>query len=408
MNFSFKTLLSFALAIAVVGSIVYAFLPQPIPVDMTEVDRGRLQVTVDEDGKTRIKERYIVSSPLTGRLLRIKLDPGDDIRRGETLLARIEPTDPALLDTRALAEAEAKVNAAKAALDRAGPALKKAKIELEHAESEFGRISQLHEKKAISKHMLDDAEMTFRTSEEEYRAARFAEEIARFELDMARAALVRTRPESLSGSEEGGARNVFEIRAPINGRVLRLILESAKVVAAGTELLELGDPVDLEVEIDVLSKDAVRIRPGQAVMLEQWGGEKPLMGVVRLVEPAGFTKISALGVEEQRVNVIVDFADPPDDRRSLGDSFRVEARIVVWEGEDVLKVPISALFRHQDEWAVFALDAERMARLRQIRIGQRNGMEAEVLDGLQHNDIVIMHPSDQVADGVKVVARRDQ
>ena len=407
MKSSMKSLLTSALAIAVVGSIVYAFLPQPIPVDMAEVDRGQLQVTVDEDGKTRIKERYIVSSPLTGRLLRIKLDPGDDIRRGETLLARIEPTDPALLDSRALAEAEAKVNAAKATLDRAGPALKRAKIELEHAESEFGRLSQLHQKKAVSEHVLDAAEMTFRTKEEEYRAAKFAEEIARFELEMAKAALVRTRPVNATIDDDGEGRRVFEIRAPIDGRVLRLILESAKVVAAGTELLELGDPADLEVEIDVLSKDAVRIKPGQSVLLEQWGGEKPLQGVVRLVEPAGFTKISALGVEEQRVNVIIDFAGPPMARESLGDSFRVEARIIVWEGEGVLKVPISAMFRHQDEWAVFAVDDDT-ARLRQIRIGHRNGMEAEVLDGLNQGDVVIMHPSDRVADGVKVTARRNQ
>jgi HlyD family secretion protein len=257
--------------------------------------------------------------------------------------------------------------------------------------------------------MLEDAETLFRTSEEEYRAAKFAEEIARFELEMAQAALIRTRPMDTSQDEDDEVgRQVFEIRAPIDGRVLRLILESAKVVTAGTELLEVGDPADLEVEIDVLSKDAVRVKPGQTVLLEQWGGDEPLQGVVRLVEPAGFTKISALGVEEQRVNVIVDFTDPPETRASLGDSFRVEARIIVWQGQDVLKVPISAMFRHQDQWAVFAVDAQQTARWRAIRIGHRNGMEAEVLEGLESNEIVIMHPSDRVADGVKVVARKDQ
>ena len=403
MIFSWRTIPTVAIAVAIVAAIVYAFLPQPVTVDLATVNRGPLQVTVDEDGKTRIKERYMVSAPLAGRLLRIELDPGDDIERGSTLLARIEPSDPALLDARALAEAEAKVKASQAALNRARPLLNQAKLELEYAETEFGRLAKLRRTDAVTQQDLENAELDFRAKGEIYRSAKFAEEIARFELEMAQAALRRTRPTNESSNGPG---QMFEISSPIDGRVLRVIHESSKVVTAGTDLIEVGDPADLEVEIDVLSRDAVRILPGQRVILEQWGGDQPLIGIVRLVEPSGFTKISALGVEEQRVNVIVDFADAPESRATLGDNFRVEARIVVWEHDDVLKVPTSALFRHQDVWAVFTVDGEQRARLTPITIHHRSGLEAEVTAGLEENDTVVIHPSDRIAEGVTVVSRK--
>jgi len=394
-----RLLLVFA-AFGILALIVYAFLPKPVDVDLATPERGPLRVTVDEEGKTRIKERYVVSTPLAGRLMRIELDAGDEISAGETLLAVVEATDPALLDPRALAEAEARVKAAEAKLKQADPARQRAKTEMQYAETELGRVRALHAKNAASKQELDQKERLFQASEQDYRAASFAEEIARFELELSQAALVQTRPNGGGSVEE----RRFEIHAPITGRVLRVFEESATVVAAGARLLEVGNTADLEIEVDVLSSDAVNIKPGAPVLLEQWGGETPLRGTVRLVEPSGFTKVSALGVEEQRVNVIIDFVDPPQQRPTLGDGFRVEARIIVWERADVLKVPTSALFRHGDDWAVFVVADGRAVR-RPVKTGRRNGLEAEVLDGLASGTPVIIHPSDKVEDGVAVVVR---
>ena len=396
----FRRMLLIASAAAIVGAVVYAFLPQPVPVDTAIVERGLLRVTVDEDGKTRIKEPYTVSAPLAGRLLRIGLDPGDAVTAGSTVIARIEPTDPALLDPRARAEAQARVKAAEARLQRASADLDRAAAALQYAESDLARTRELYEKGTVSEDRLEQKQLAQRTASVEYRAAQFNEEIARFELEVAKAALVRTEPDGRSPAEDW----YFEIRAPITGRVLRVFRESTTIVSPGDPLLELGDPLDLEVVVDVLSSDAVKIRPGAAVFLEQWGGEKPLRGTVRLVEPSGFLKVSALGVEEQRVNVVVDFQDPPEVRSTLGDGFRVEARIVVWEKSGVLKVPIGALFRRQDRWAVFVVDQGR-ARLQRVEVGQRGRLEAEVLKGLSENDRVIVYPSDKVHDGVRVRAR---
>jgi HlyD family secretion protein len=388
------------IGLGVVGLIVYAFLPKPVDVDVATVSRGRLQVTVAEDGKTRIKDRYVVSSPLAGRLLRIQLKAGDRVEANQTLLTSIEPTDPALLDPRALAESEARVRAAEAGLNKAGPAAESALAEMQFAESEFGRVDALYKQGATPKHEHEQAALALRTKTEAYRAAKFAEEIAQFELELAKAALLRTAPQSNGTAME----QQFEIRAPITGRVLRVFQESATVVAPADELLELGDPTDLEIEIDVLSSDAVKIHPGSRVLLDQWGGDETLIGSVRLVEPSAFTKISALGVEEQRVNVIADFLDPREKWSTLGDAFRVEARVVIWEADDVLRVPTSALFRHGDEWAVFVV-ADGRARLRPVQTGHRNTNEAEVLDGLEEGDEVVVHPSDKVADGVAVRRR---
>ena len=387
-------------AAAIVGAIVYALLPQPVGVDVAVIERGLLRVTVDEDGQTRIKERYVVSSPLSGRLLRIDLDPGDPVTAGETMVARIEPTAPQLLDPRARAEAQARLNAAEARLQQAGPELQKALAGMQYAETELARERQLMQRNATSKTNVEEKELFFRTRTEEYNSARFAEEIARFEKDLAQSALVRTQSDSDTVADDW----YFEIKAPIGGRVLRVLQESATVVTPGTPLLEVGDPRDLEVIVDVLSHDAVKVNPGAKAILEQWGGDAPLMGTVRLVEPSGFTKVSALGVEEQRVWVVVDLDDAPDKRASLADKFRVEARIVVWERPDVLKVPVGALFRTGEDWSVFAIRNGR-AQVQKVKIGQRNGLESEIVDGLQAGDRVVLQPSDQVTAGVKVYPR---
>jgi len=385
----------------VIGLLVLAFRPRPIDVDLAPVVRGSLRVTVDEDGKTRIKERYVVSSPLAGRLLRVDLEPGDPVTRGSSLLAVLEPRDPTLLDAREVASAQARVSAQKSALKRAKAEVERTRAAMEFAESDLARARETAAEKLISKEELERAILYDRQAQESFRAARFAEEMAGYELELAEAASLVAQGENAENVQDSH----FQIYSPITGRVLRVFQESATVVTAGAELLEVGDPTDLEVEVDVLSSDAVKIRPNAPVSLEQWGGDQPLQGKVLLVEPSAFTKISALGVEEQRVNVIVELDDPPERRGSLGDAFRVEARIVIWEQDQVLKVPTSALFRTGQEWTVF-LNQGNHAVLRPVQIGQRNDLEAEVQSGLSEGDQVVMHPSDKLHDGVRIQQRQ--
>lgn len=388
------------IAALVVAGLVLAFWPQPVAVEIARVERGTVLVTVDEDGKTRIREKYVVSAPLSGRLLRIEMDPGDNVEAGETLLAVIHPRDPDLLDARAIAQAEARVAAAESALGRTEPEIRTARLEANNAKAELLRVTAAAEDGAATASELDMAQMRHRMAAESIRAAYYAQEIAEFELQQAKAALMRSRQED--GAAPGDWN--FSIRSPIDGRVLRVFQESAAVVSAGTPLLELGSPSDLEVEIDVLSRDAVAIEAGDRVLLERWGGDRVLEGRVRLIEPAGFTKISSLGVEEQRVNAIIDLVAPPEERSTLGDGFRVEARIVTDEALDVLRVPNSALFRVGDQWAVFRVERAN-AVLARVRIGHRNDRVAEVVEGLSEGDAVVSHPGDRVTDGVAVEAR---
>lgn len=391
-------LLLIAIAVATVGAIVYALLPQPVAVDLQPVQRGELIVTVDEEGQTRVRERYVVSSPLAGRLLRIELDPGDEVTAGKTLLAVLEPTNPTLLDARSLAEAEARVKRAEKTLERADPDLEQAKVRYKYALSEFQRAQELREQRAITDTEYEEYELLERQRSEDLKAAQLAVQIASFELELAKAALIHTDPD-----EEAESPRV-EIHSPIDGTVLKVLQESSAIVSPGTELLELGAPNDLEIEVDVLSSDAVKISPGDRVILEHWGGENPLNARVKRVEPQAFTKISALGVEEQRVYVIADFTDPLELWSNLGDGYRVEARMVIWEKPDVLKVPTSALFRQGDDWAVF-VDEGGVARARTVEIGRRNALESQVLSGIEENETVVMHPSDKVVDGVKIESR---
>lgn len=381
--------------------IVIAFLPQAIEVDVASVSRGRLRVTVAEDGKTRIKERYVVSTPLAGELQRVDKDPGDPVAAGETLLATILPTNPELLDPRASAEATARVNAARGAVNRAEAGLAAAQAAKASAQWQFERTEGLHARGAATEDELEEAKLAMVMRAEEHRAAEFSHEIARYEFEQACAAQLRFDE---AAAEETGSEWQFEIHAPISGQVLRVLQESLAVLPAGTPLMEIGDPRNLELEIDVLSSDAVRISPGDTVLIEHWGGDHVLTGQVRLVEPAAFTKISALGVEEQRVYVIADLTDESAAESNLGDGFRFEARIVVWEGNDVLQVPTAALFRHQTEWAVFVVH-EGHAVLTVVELGRRNPEAAEVIAGLEEGDQVVVYPSDRIEDGVGVVPR---
>jgi HlyD family secretion protein len=384
------------IVVAVVAAIGYwAFKPAPVAADFGAVERGRLEVTVDEEGRTRLRDRYVVSAPVPGRMQRIELEPGDRVVAGKTVLAQFQPTDPALLDARTRAELEARVRAAESAVGSARAEGERIDTELTFARSELKRFRALVDEKVLAARELEAAEQQVASLERARQSADFAVRTAQHQLEVARASLLQTR---------GGRSAPIPLLSPVDGVVLRRLQESAAVVPAGQPLMEVGDLKDLEIVSDLLSSAAVKVRPGQPVIIEQWGGDRPLRGRVRLVEPSGFTKISALGVEEQRVNVIVDFDEPRETWESLGDGYRVELRIIVWEKDDLLKVPTSSLFRHEGKWAVYTVENGRAVR-REVEVGQRNGLEAEVLSGLAESQRIIVYPSDAIADGIAVRAR---
>ena len=377
----------------------FALQPQPQEADFATAVRGPLQITLNEEGQTRVRDRYIVSSPLAGRVLRIEHEPGDTVRAGSTVLAKFQPSSPDFLDTRTLAEAEARVNTSQAALDRARVDIDRAVAEREHAESELDRHEKLHRDELMADDRLEVARLRAETAREAVRAAESSITVAEAELASARTSLIQA---SAAPSPES---QVITLRSPISGVVLRRLRESEAVVPSGEPLLEIADPDNLEIVSDMLSTDAVKITEGDEVLIEQWGGERVLQGTVRRVEPYGFTKISALGVEEQRVNVIVDFDDVRDAWEALGDGYRVEIGVVIWEEADVLKVPSSSLFRDGGQWALYVVDELARASLREVEIGQRNALEAQALSGIHEGDRVIAYPGDQIVDGIEVVSR---
>ena len=394
-----KWLVWLGLAGLFIGGVTYSLLPQPIVVETEHVTRGRMQVTVNEDGITRVRERYQVSSPVAGQLLRIELRSGDAIKAGETLLATLRPTDPSLLDEREVAQMEALASEAKAAMERAEANRSQIRATADLAEIQVGRSRKLRESNSIAQEELDTAEAIYKSRMEELRVASFGMEIAKFEYEQAQAAL------GLVKATNQEVKKNFDIRSPITGAVLKLYEESAKVVLPGERLLEVGDPNDLEIVVDVLSTDAVKIQPGAPMRLVHWGGNEAIEARVRVVEPAAFTKTSALGVEEQRVNVIGDFLGGPQaNKGGLGDSYRIEAEIVIWDEENVLQVPNGALFRSGNDWFVFQVEQGR-AVPRPVKIGQRNQVVAEVLDGLEIGAEVVIYPSDMVKAGIAVAPK---
>jgi HlyD family secretion protein len=380
---------------AVIGVILATALwPESVEVDMVRVARGPLQVTIDEEGETRVRERFVVSAPVAGRMQRIDLEPGDPVVRGKTVLARLTPLPPTLIDPRTQAELNAAVEAARAAVGQATAERERATAALERVQSLVRRQRGLAEAGAISRDDLEATETAVRSAEETLRAATFAVNRAEYDLQLARARLQQPT---------AGGRPI-EIISPIDGVVLKRLRESESAVQAGEPLLEVGDATRLEVVADLLSTDAVRVPENARVLIEQWGGGHALEGRVRRVEPSGFMKISALGVEEQRVNVIIDFVDAAAAAKALGDAYRVEVRIVVWEEPDVLKAPVGALFRRGDRWAAFVVDAG-VARIELVEIGQRNATEAQVTGGLEEGQPIVLHPPDTLADGVRVTER---
>jgi HlyD family secretion protein len=365
--------------------IVAGLWPQPVPVEVVKVTSGALRATVNEEGETRIKQRFLVSAPVNGQLRRIPFKPGAEVVAGETVLAIIDPPASSPLDPRTRSTSEARRDAAAANLG-------KARAAHDFAVSELKRNEKLHAEGTISVQELEGAQLREISAAREKAAAESALRQAEAELaDFARA----------DGNGANSALSPTEVRSPVTGRVLRVFEESTRPVSAGIPLLEVGDPTDLEVVVEVLSRDGAVIQPRARVVLEQWGGREPLEARVRLVEPAAFTKISALGVEEQRVNVIADLVTPKEQRANLGDNFRVEARIVTWETNETLKAPSGALFRRGDQWEAFVLEDGR-ARPRKVSVGRSSGTEMQILDGLKEGEELILYPGDRIRDGLRV------
>jgi HlyD family secretion protein len=383
--------------VLVVGAIAaVAVWPESLEVDVVRVERRAMQVTIDEEGETRVRDRFVVSAPVAGRLQRVELEPGDTVTKG-AVVARLVPTDAPLLDPRTRAEYGAAVEAARAAVTQAQAERDRAAATLDQARNILRRRDQLVEAGAVAREDLETARRDVATAESALRATEAAVSQATHQLELARARL-----QTPSGS--GG--RVIELRAPVDGVVLKRKHESEAVVPAGETLLDIGDPGRIEVVSDLLSTDAVRVSPGMPVRIEQWGGGHPIEARVRRVEPSGFMKVSALGVEEQRVNVIIDFADPGAAVKSLGDGYRVEVRVVQWQADSVVTVPVGALFRRGDGWAVFAVDGG-FARRREVELGHRNNDVGEIVKGLQPDETVVLHPPDTLTDGARV-RRRDQ
>ena len=383
-------------ALAVAALTAWALRPQPIAVESAAVTSGAFEQSVSDDGKTRVRERYVVSAPLAGRVERIELHAGDRVRQGQTV-AILTPTAPALLDARTATQLRGRVGAADAQLARARAETLKVRAQRDQAAADLERQTRLSKEGFVSPTVREQGQLALRTAERAVDAARFAEEAARYELAQARAAL--------NQYETGAPGARWEVPAPADGAVLKVVQESEGAVALGAPLVELADPRSLEAVVDVLSQEAVGIRPGMAARLELGSGVTPLAARVRLVEPSAFTKVSALGVEEQRVNVVLDFAEPLEELQTIGDGFRVEAHVVVFRQDAALKAPVGALFRDGPGWAVFVLDGERTQK-RPVKVARRNSLEAMIDDGLKAGERVVVYPSDALKDGARVRVQR--
>lgn len=388
-----RMLILLAVALAASSGLFLAFRPRPVPVEIDEVRRGRFEVVVEEDGRTRVRDRYVASAPVAGRVLRLGVRPGDAVRRDDPV-AVILAAPSALLSPRARREIEERIGAAEAMLQLAGALVERAAAQQAQAEVEAARVRVLHARGAAPLQQLERAELAERTAARDMLAAERRQHAAEHELGQARALL------QVSERVEGTAER-REVRSPIAGRVLRVLQESEAVVASGTPLLELGDPTDLEVIVDVLTTEAVGIGPGAAVTIERWGGPAPLEGRVRLIEPGAFTRVSALGVEEQRVWVVIDLVSPREGWSALGDGFRVDARITVEVVEDAVLVPVNALFRRGPGWAAFVV-RDGVARERAVEIRRHAVRSAMVTSGLAPGENVVLFPPSALRDGARV------
>jgi HlyD family secretion protein len=387
------------IVIALLAAIGWGLRPLPTEVELGKVDEAEFTMSVIEEGKTRIRHRYMVSPPIAGMLRRITLRPGARVEAGKTVLAEIEAAPVAFLDERTRAEAEARVRATEASKSQRETMVEHARTAYDLADKERKRSADLKRGGLIAQSEWDKAESHAMMVERELHASEFALKVAGFELEQARAALTQ------AGQPVGEKREPITLIAPVSGYILQVFEENARAVTPGVQLLEVGDPTDLEAEIEMLSTDAVGVKEGAEVSIENWGGPRPLRGRVALVEPGGYTKISALGVEEQRVKVRVDFAEELPPGVTFGDRYRVEARIVTGHADRALQVPAGALFRRGGDWMSFAIDGGH-ARLTRVEIGRHNGQAAEVIKGLSAGQRVVLHPPDTLADGMAVTERK--
>ena len=386
------------LSVFIVAALIWGFWPQPILVETTTVTRAPLTVSIEEEGRTRVIDRYVISAPVDGVTCRMDLNVGDSVQQSQVLL-NITPLESQVLDPRSRAQAEARVSAAQASLEASKHEAQAAKASADFHRTEVERLRPLATAGVISRDALDRAELQVLTSDAALRAADHAVEVAQYNLEAAKTALQYS-----AGTVTTEPAERVPVHSPIDGKILKLSQQCERPVRTGEVLLEIGDPSLLEVEVDVLSADAVKIQAGTRVLFDRWGGEQPLEGVVRTVEPVGFTKISALGVEEQRVLIIADFTSPTERWQRLGDGYRVEASFILWHDDDVLQVPASSLFRVDNGWAVFVMENNRATR-RMVKVGQRNGLVAQILEKLQAGELVINHPADDVEEGRRVKSR---
>lgn len=378
--------------------IFFTLRSPPIDVDVAAVSKGPMLVTINDEGETRVRDMFVISAPINGRLMRINLDAGDPVVAGKTVVARIMPAQPDFLNARNEAETRAQIRSLEAAVQSSAARIAQAEAERKLAAANFERIDALHGRGFATKTAQDAARAARDGSAARLTEARGAAESARFELRAARARLMA--PSTSSSGE------ILSVYSPESGSVLRLTHESETPISAGTPVIEIGNAADIEIVTDLLSSDAVKIKPGSRVLIENWGGDKPLTGKVQRIEPFGFTKISALGVEEQRVNVIIDFADPIAARQRLGHGYRVIVKVVEWEGKDVVQAPISALFRNKGQWSVFVMRGGE-AELVPVKIGRMNDERAQILEGLKADKDVILHPSEKIQDGTRIRLRDD-
>ena len=376
---------------------VWAMMPRPVAVETAAVSKGKFVATVDEDGKTRIRERYVVAAPLPGRLSRVRLKAGDQVKADDAIVS-IMPSPAPFLDPRSRREAEERLGAADASRERSKAVVERAQAQTVQAKIDLDRTRTLTERGASTAQALERAETAMRVAERDLRAAQFQDHAAEHELAQAKALLVQYS----SGGDTPPER--WTVTAPVSGLVLKVLQESETIVQPGTPILEIGDPRDLELVVDVLSTDAVEIRPGAEVAIEHWGGPGVLTGRVRRVEPAAFTKISTLGVEEQRVNVLIDIASPPKDWSGLGDAYQLDTRITVFSRDDATIVPTGALFRSGEGWSVYVVSDGRAQR-RAVELLRRSGRFAAVSAGVQAGEQVIVYPSDRIAPDVRVEPR---
>jgi HlyD family secretion protein len=382
----------------VILSLGWSFMPSSVLVDVARVSVGDFVVTVEGEGLTQIHDIYTVSTPIEGRITRIDIEPGDLIKAGETVIANMFPANPRFLDERAETQAKADVEGARAALSLAGAKVRQTQAQLEYEQASFKRSYDLFGKNLISRADLERAELQLKTLKAELETALSNQAVMAARLDSAKAILLQ--PHKINENDVNSSHCHICIRSPVDGQILRILHKSEGVVPAATPLVEVGHPDDLEIKIEMLSVNAVQVSPGNNAIIKRWGGPD-LKAIVRRVEPSGYTRISALGVEEQRVNVLLDLIDPVETRKGLGDAYRVEAEIIIDRERNTLLAPISSLFRIKELWSVFKVE-EGMAKLQTVEIGRRNDHYAEILEGLQEDDLVILHPSNDIKEGVKV------